>query len=186
MKDAGLDGLETTRLKLRRFALDDEGLLYRLHSDDAVMRYMGGVKTVAQNRSLLEERILRYYDEYPGLGVWATTERDSGRFVGFHLINNIQGERLMQIGYCLLPSDWGKGYASEMCSALLRYAFVSLKLPKLNAITDLGNVASQQVLLKSGLQRQGERAFAHPAYAAAGPMAFFERDAVAWLAEFSA
>lgn len=184
--DAGLDGLETTRLKLRRFTLDDEALLYRLHSDESVMRYMGGIKTAAQNRSLLEDRILRYYDEHPGLGVWATMERSSGRCVGFHLLNNIQGESLMQVGYCLLPSDWGKGYASEMCLGLLRYGFATLKLPRLHAITDLGNLASQQVLLKSGLHRKGERAFAHPAYAAAGPMAFFERDAAAWLAQFGA
>lgn len=186
MKDAGLDGLETVRLKLRRFTLDDETLLYRLHSDDAVMRYMGGIKTAEQNRSLLEDRILRYYNEHPGLGVWATTERSSGRCIGFHLINHIQGENIMQVGYCLLQSDWGRGYASEMCTALLDYGFRVLKLPKLHAITDVGNVASQQVLLKSGLHRRGERAFAHPAYAAAGPMAFFERDASDWLGQFRA
>jgi RimJ/RimL family protein N-acetyltransferase len=46
-----------------------------------------------------------------------------------------------------------------------------------------GNVASQRILEKIGLERRGERAFPHPAYAAEGPMAWFERDAASWLAE---
>ena len=180
MNDAGLDGLSTARLQLRRFRLDDEGFLGALHSNPEVMRYMGGVKTVEQNRALLENRILRYYDEHPGLGVWLTSERGSGQTVGFHLLNNIQGETLIQVGYCLLPAYWGKGYATEMCRALLAYGFETLKLPRLHAITDLGNTGSQQVLLKSGLRRNGERFFPHPAYAASGPMAYFEREAADW------
>ncbi|MNC93002.1 hypothetical protein D3C83_95350 [compost metagenome] len=50
-------------------------------------------------------------------------------------------------------------------------------------MANLDNYASQNVLLKIGLHRNGERAFPHPAYAAAGPMAWFERDREDWLAE---
>jgi RimJ/RimL family protein N-acetyltransferase len=52
-------------------------------------------------------------------------------------------------------------------------------------MANLGNIASQRVLEKIGLERRGERAFSHPAYAAEGPMAWFERDAQAWLAGFN-
>ena len=176
MNDAGLDGLSTARLQLRRFTLADEDLLGELHSNPEVMRYMGGVKTAAQNRALLETRILAYYKEHPGLGIWITSERDTGQRIGFHLLNHIQGESIIQVGYCLLPAYWGKGYATEMCAALLHYGFEALRLPKLHGITDLGNTASQQVLLKSGLRRQGERVFTHPAYVSLGPMAYFERE----------
>ena len=75
MKDAGLDGLETARLKLCRFTLDDEALLYRLNSDSSVMRYLGGPMTAEANRSTLENRILRYYDEHPA---WVCGRRVSG------------------------------------------------------------------------------------------------------------
>jgi hypothetical protein len=47
-------------------------------------------------------------------------------------------------------------------------------------MANLGNIASQRVLEKIGLERRGERAFSHPAYAAEGPMAWFERDAESW------
>lgn len=187
MRDAGLDGLESARLKLRRFTLDDESLLYRLNSDPTVMRYLGGPMTAQANRANLENRMLRYYDEHPGLGAWATCERESGRCIGFHLLNQVMGEEMIQVGYRLFEADWGKGYATEMSIALLRYGFTILGIPTLTANADLGNQDSQKVLLKSGLHRKGEQILTHPmyaAYAASGPVAHFERDAGDWLAEF--
>lgn len=182
--DAGLDHLQTARLTLRRFTLDDEALLCALNSDVNVMRHLGGPVSAENNRAMLEGRILRYYDEHPGLGVWATCLRDGGRCVGFHLLNHVQGDSLIQVGYRLFEADWGKGYATEMSIALLRYGFTTLRLPMLMANAALDNKASQHALLKSGLLRKGERAFAHPAYAPFGPMAYFERDANEWLAAF--
>ena len=57
-----------------------------------------------------------------------------------------------------------------------------MRLPRYPSIDG----ASQRVLLKAGLHRNGERAFAHPAYAPQGPLAWFERDAGEWLAAFGA
>lgn len=67
-----------------------------------------------------------------------------------------------------------------MAKALVRYGFLDLGLPRIVAITDLDHAASQHVLRKAGLRRNGERAFAHPAYADQGPLAWFERDAADW------
>ena len=73
------------------------------------------------------------------------------------MLNHIQGETDMQVGYALFTDFWGRGYATEMAMALLRYGYGTLGLPQINAITDRGNTASQQVLLKAGLERNGER-----------------------------
>lgn len=187
MKDAGLEGLKTARLKLRRFTLDDEALLYRLNSDAKVMRYLGGPMSEEASRANLQGRILTYYHQHPGLGVWATCERASGRCIGFHLLNHVMGEEMIQVGYRLFEADWGQGYATEMSVALLRYGFADLGIATLTANADRNNLDSQKVLLKSGLHRAGERVLTHPmyaAYGAAGPVAHFERNAADWLAEF--
>jgi len=183
--DAGFDHLETARLRLRRFTRDDEALLYRLNSDAKVMRYLGGPMTPEANRTMLEGRLLRYYEDHPGLGAWATCERDTGRCVGFHLLNHVQGERLIQVGYRLFEADWGKGYATEMSIALLHYGFTVLNLPLIMANAHRDNLASQRALLKSGLHRKGERLFEHPAYQSFGPLAYFERSREDWLAAFT-
>jgi ribosomal-protein-alanine N-acetyltransferase len=179
--DAGA-GLASKRLLLRRFSMADLDLLDRLNSDPEVMRHLGGVARRADTQTMLEKRILRYYDEHPGLGVWATIERDSGDCIGFHLLNHIRGEAHIQVGYRLFPAYWGRGYATEMSVALLRYGFADLGLRTITAITAPDNVGSQNVLLKSGLHRDGVRRFAHPSYADWGAMPWFERDAADWLA----
>ena len=176
----------TERLALRRFTPDDLDLLDRMNSDAEVMRHVGGVKDRAKTEEMLKTRILAYYEEHPGLGVWATLDRANGTCVGMHLLNHIQGEAFIQVGYVLLRPYWGRGYATEMSIALLRYGFEELGLAQIVGITDLPNLASQHVLGKAGLHRHGERAFAHPAYAASGPLAWFERDAADWLAEHRA
>jgi ribosomal-protein-alanine N-acetyltransferase len=183
--DAG-KGLSTARLSLRRYTMVDLPELHRLNSDAEVMRYLGGPTREADTRRMLETRILTYYDTHPGLGVWRTIERASGRCIGFHLLNHIQGESLIQVGYRLFREFWGQGYATEMSVALLRYGFAQLGLPTLTANAHPDNLGSQQVLLKSGLHRKGLRSFAHPAYAVFGDLAYFERDAGSWLAEFGA
>lgn len=186
MRDAGLEGLITARLTLRRFTLDDDALLYRLNGDAKVMRWLGGPMTAEASRETLENRILRYYGEHPGLGVWATLERETERCIGFHLLNHVRGTEMIQVGYRLFEADWGRGYATEMTIALLRYGFADLGLGTITANADLGNVDSQKVLLKSGLHRKGEITLSHPMYAAyaPGPVAHFERQAGDWLAEF--
>jgi [ribosomal protein S5]-alanine N-acetyltransferase len=175
--------LHTERLALRHLTAADLDWLAALYADPDVTRYLGGTRTRAQVEDMLRTRGLEYYDAHPGLGIWTTIERATGDAVGFHLLNHIQGETIVQVGFSLARSAWGRGYATEMAAALLRYGFVDLEIDRIAGIANLGNVASQRVLEKIGLRRRGERAFPHPAYAAEGPMAWFERDAAEWRAE---
>jgi RimJ/RimL family protein N-acetyltransferase len=179
MHHAG-DTLQSGRLYVRRFTLDDLDTFARLVGDPEIAQYLGGVKDRVAAESLLRSRALDYYDAHPGLGMWATIERASGRLVGFHVLNHIHGETDIQVGYALFQDVWGRGYATEMTVRLLKYGFGDLGLEQIGAITNLKNVASQRVLEKAGLVRHGERTFTHPALAGEGPMAWFEADRTTW------
>src|SRR5262245_16433822 len=85
---------------------------------------------------------------------------------------------IVQIGFTLAKSAWGKGFGTEMASAVLRYGFIELRPPRIAGMASLQNHASRRVLLKIGLERKGERAFPHPDYSSEGAMAWFEREAV--------
>ena len=173
--------LETERLGLRRFTPADRDWLVAAYADPEVTKFLGGTQLPEVVDRMLQSRFLDYYDANPGLGIWMTSERETGERIGFHLLNNIQGETIIQVGFVLLQPAWGKGYGTEMAKAVLRHGFVTLGLPRIAGMASLGNLASQRVLEKIGLERRGERAFPHPAYAAEGPMAWFERDASEWL-----
>lgn len=174
------DILESPRLRLRRFTLADLDMLASLLGDATVSRYLGGRRDRAGVEQTLRARALDYYDRYPGLGMWVTEERRTGRAVGFHVLNHVQGELDIQVGYALFEHAWGQGYATEMAIRLMRYGFDELTLPQIVAITNLDNLPSQRVLEKAGLVRKGERTFTHPALAREGPMAWFEADRATW------
>ena len=178
--------LQTDRLALRRFVSADLDWLVQLYGDVEVTRYLGGLLDRATVETMFRVRFLEYYDLHPGLGIWATLDRVTGERLGFHLLNNIQGESIIQVGYGLARSAWGRGVATEMAAAVLRYGFLDLRLPRISGMASLENLASQRVLLKIGLHRNGERAFPHRSYASEGPMAWFERDRDAWVAEHAA
>jgi RimJ/RimL family protein N-acetyltransferase len=172
--------LTTERLALRRFKPEDLDWLAALYADHDVARFLGGVKNRSDVEAFLKARILDYYDAHPGLGIWMTLERLTGAAVGFHLLNHIRGESIVQVGFTLARSAWGRGYATEMAEAVLRYGFHDLELPRIAGMTGLSNHASQNVLLKIGLERRGERVFSHPDYAAEGAMAWFECERADW------
>jgi RimJ/RimL family protein N-acetyltransferase len=164
--------LETPRLVLRRFtdAAADLDAYCGLYADPEVARHVGGVQSRETGEQTFRQRVLDYYAQHPGLGIWATFERDGGAFVGLHLLNHIRGEPHIQVGYTLRRAMWGRGYATEMAREVMRYGFDTLGLAQVNAITNLDNLASQQVLHKLGFVRDGERQFA--AYGPA-PLAWF-------------
>lgn len=167
------DTLRTPRLELRRFrdAPADFDHYAGLYADPEVARHVGGVQTREQAAQTYDERILRYYDANPGLGIWATFEREGGAFVGLHLLNHIRGTEHLQVGYTLRRAMWGRGYATEMARAVMRHGFRTLGLPILHAIVNLDNAGSMKVLSKLGMRREGERAF--EAYGPR-PLAWFE------------
>lgn len=171
------DLLVTPRLALRAIAPDDLPWLTALWADPVVTRFLDGTKTPAEVRDWYKERVLPYYEANEGLGVWLTVERDTRRPVGFHLLNFIRGESLVQVGFTLAAPFWRKGYAAEMARAVLRYGFADLGIPDINGIASVENVASQRVLAAIGLTLIGECTF--PAYS--GRLARFRGEREAWL-----
>jgi [ribosomal protein S5]-alanine N-acetyltransferase len=63
--------------------------------------------------------------------------------------------RSASLGYCLGETAWGHGYATEAARALLKWAFDTLDLNRVQAEADTRNVASARVLEKLGFVREG-------------------------------
>ena len=63
--------------------------------------------------------------------------------------------KTLEIGYALLPSERGKGYCTEAAKIMVDYLFLSKDVACIQATIDVGNVASQQVLEKTGFQKEG-------------------------------
>ena len=148
--------LQTERLRLRRFTSDDVDSFLRLISDAEVMRYIGDGKT--DNREGAKTRlarIVRYYENYPGLGVWATEQKSSGQVIGWFVLKYIPNTVEVEIGYLLQKAAWGQGFATEGARALLAYGFDKVGMDRIVAVANVANHASQNVMKKIGLRNCG-------------------------------
>lgn len=149
--------LDTERLTLRRFSDADVDDLAALHGHPEVMCYIGNGRPVP--RYVVEQqqlpRILGEYDELPdGQGCFAAVEKSSGAFLGWVSLRPASSVGLhggTELGYRMLPSVWGRGYATESARALIRHAFTELGVARIVATTMTFNTASRRVLEKAGL-----------------------------------
>jgi [ribosomal protein S5]-alanine N-acetyltransferase len=146
--------LQSERLYVRRYTLEDEDVFFQLNSDPEVMRFIRPPKSRAGSRAFLIENI-DFYDKNPGLGRWALEERGSGRMVGTFSLLPLEHTDDVHIGYALMKDNWGKGYASEIVKAGIDYAFKELKLDSIVAVTYPEHFVSQKVLLRNGFDRDG-------------------------------
>jgi len=146
--------LETERLLLRQFTLDDVDNLYNLDSDPEVMRFVGGTPT---SREAVENHYLPaylgYYERGDRYGFWAAVERSTGDFLGWFHLRPEERSRAdeAELGYRLRAAAWGKGYATEGSRALIYKAFTELGVQRVLASTAINNFASRRVLEKAGL-----------------------------------
>jgi RimJ/RimL family protein N-acetyltransferase len=141
---------------LREFCADDVDALHRLNSDPRVMRYIGdGSIDTREAAERAVTRSMKYYRNFPGLGVWPAEDREKGVFVGWFCLKYVPETVEIEVGYRLAPEVWGRGYASEGARALVRYGFNALGLDRIIGLTHPDNAASQRVLQKAGLADAG-------------------------------
>lgn len=145
--------LETNRLVIQPPSLSNLDYWFWLHSDQTVMEYIDGPRKKKTISSWLQQDIFHY--EKHGFCVGSVFDRKTKQFIGragMVYLNYDDTQSDIEVGYILHKRYWGKGYATELVTALLRLGFVDLNLNKLVAMTHLSNIKSQRVLEKAGMR----------------------------------
>jgi RimJ/RimL family protein N-acetyltransferase len=78
-------------------------------------------------------------------------EISSGRLIGACDLSLIESNAV-DLGYMLEAEQWGKGYATEIASALIDAAFCDLRADRVISTVDVNNSASIRVLEKIGMR----------------------------------
>jgi [ribosomal protein S5]-alanine N-acetyltransferase len=146
----------TQRLTLRYLGEADLPEFYNIFSHPEVMRYWSSPAwtDMAQAEQALA-RIMAGYQSGNDYQLGIERQADHA-LVGtctifhFHLPS-----RRAEIGYALGRPYWGKGYMHEALQGLIRYAFTTLDLNRLEADIDPRNAASARILERLGFQREG-------------------------------
>ncbi|MFN7119658.1 MAG: GNAT family N-acetyltransferase [Saprospiraceae bacterium] len=154
--------LETERLLLRPFILEDAQDFYDLNADPEVTKYTGD--SAFENVAAAAD-FIRHYHPYrtEGMGRWAVIRKSDGAYLGWCGLRYVPDLQEVDLGYRFFKKYWGQGYATESSQACIAYGFNVLKLKTIVARAMKENIGSIQVMKKLSMQFEKELIFAeHP------------------------
>lgn len=157
MKHCGTRQLETERLILRRFEIDDALPMFEnWASDPEVSRYTTWLphESVEVTRALIAEWMQRY-DE-PDYYNWVMVLKATGEVIGnISVVRTDDAAGECELGYCMTRRLWGRGYMPEAARAVAGCLFESVGARRVVAKHDVDNPKSGRVMQKLGMTRLG-------------------------------
>lgn len=144
--------LETERLLIRKFTMDDLPALIELRSDPEVYKYLGGTRL--QNPQTIEKRLRAYIDccERFGFGSCALIWKETGEMCGWGGLMPLENTGEIEVGYGMAKQFWGKGIGYECARAWVEYGFEKAGLERIVAIAVPENVGSWRIMEKLGMR----------------------------------
>jgi RimJ/RimL family protein N-acetyltransferase len=139
---------------LRKPALDDSHSIFAgWTQDQEVTRYLTWRphQHIEQTQEFIQSCLAAWDAEtrFP----YVVTRKENSEIIGM-IDPRLEGPRL-GIGYVAGRDHWGKGYIPEATRAIIEWAFQQPSIYRTYATTDVENIASQRVLEKVGMQREG-------------------------------
>ena len=147
--------LGTDRLYLRQFNDTDLDNVFNGLSHPDVIQYYG-----VSFRSLeaTKEQMLWFSNlEKNATGIWwAICAKGDGKFLGAGGLNDLDREnKKAEIGFWLLPENWGRGIMTEAVPLILNHAFNNLGLHRVEGFVETENENCIKALLKLKFKHEG-------------------------------
>ncbi len=148
--------IETKRLFLRKYTVNDFDALYEIMSDTETMQHYPAPFDETRTKSWITWN-LENYEKY-GFGLWAVILKETDEFIGDCGITmqDIDGEMLPEIGYHIHKKYWRRGYAKEAAQAAQDWAFRNTSIDVLYSYMKYTNVASYSTAIANGMRREKE------------------------------
>lgn len=157
MNHIGTKQIETDRLILRRFTVDDVADAYNnWFSDPDVAMYMRW--DAHTNISETEKFITRFAADYekPDFYRWAITLKENNiaiGAIGFHVESEY--DSVADVSYTLCKKFWNNRIISEALKSVLRYALIDVGINRIEAFHAVANPASGKVMQNAGMKYEG-------------------------------
>ena len=156
MNHTGTVELETARLRLRRFRrADAESCLQNWAADPAVFRF---ISQTPMSEADIREFLAGADEAYasPATYYWAIEQKDALGVIGEIFVDDFsERSGWCEVDYKLSPACWGRGYAAEAFQAVIRHFFDQVGFHRIQAKCSVRNAASERVMQKAGLRREG-------------------------------
>lgn len=147
---------ETERLLIRPTSEADGDLIYQLMNTPKFVKFVGdrGIHSIENAQHYIQTKMLPQLHNL-GYSSYSLITKATGYKIGTCGLYDREGLNGIDIGFGLLPTYEGQGYAYEAASAVLKAAFETFKIKEIKAITAKTNLASQGLLKKLGVAQIG-------------------------------
>lgn len=148
--------LETDRLILREYTMDDFDFIYKILSDEETMQHYPHPFDGKKVKYWIEWNIENY--EIYGFGLWAVILKETGELIGDCGITmqNIGGKIKPEIGYHIHKKYWRRGYGSEAAKKCRDYIFENTPFNIIYSYMKYTNVGSYATALSNGMHQVDE------------------------------
>lgn len=149
--------LETKRLQLRPFTLEDASSVQQLAGDRAIADTTQFIPHPYEN-GMAEKWIGTHQEEFEkgNQVVFAIALRQGNYLIGAMGLSSIDNEHdYAALGYWIGKPYWNQGFCTEAGRAVLNYGFEQLNLNRIYAEHFMRNPASGRVMQKLGMTHEG-------------------------------
>ena len=157
MKHCGTQRLETERLILRKFVIEDAAAMYKnWASDEEVTKYLTWPAHSSEeiSRIVTEDWVNAYSEE--NFYQWAIVLKDIEEPIGsMSVVHMDEDISMVHVGYCIGRNWWNKGITSEALKAVIAFFFDVVDVNRIEAKHDLQNPNSGKVMKKCGMKYEG-------------------------------
>ncbi|MDE7359050.1 MAG: GNAT family N-acetyltransferase [Lachnospiraceae bacterium] len=141
---------------MRETTVEDVDCFYRIYAEPSITKYMENLfadrdEEVAYTKDYIE-KVYAFY----GYGMWTVLDKEGGGVIGRAGISWREGYDLPELGFVFGVPWQGRGYAYEVCSAILAYARKELLMERVQALVQPGNERSLRLCEKLGFAVSGE------------------------------
>jgi len=153
-----LPTLTTPRLRLRALVPADVPDLHAIFSDREVVRYWSAPPLADLAAAAALQAEIEALFQARTLLQWGIVRPDEDRVLGTCTLAAIDlNHQRAEIGFAVVRTEWGQGFAREAVQALVDFAFVELELHRLGADADPRNHKSLALLGSLGFVREGHQ-----------------------------
>ncbi|MBE6053417.1 MAG: GNAT family N-acetyltransferase [Clostridium sartagoforme] len=158
MNNTGTRTIETERLILRRFKIEDAEAMYKnWASDKEVTKFLTWPphSNVEVTKTILQDWINNYKND--DFYNWAITlkENEDEPIGSISAVDKNEKINMVHIGYCIGNKWWNSGITSEALKALIKYFFEEVYVNRVEARHDPNNPNSGKVMMKCGMKYEG-------------------------------
>ncbi len=144
--------LESARLILRPFNIDDTDDVYLYASDSTVTKYL--TWHPHESKKQTEDILKKFFINKPG--VYAIELKENNMCIGCIDLRICPEHSKASFGYVLNREYWSKGYMTEALELILCLVFTKLNLNRVESTHYVGNEGSGRVMQKCGMKYEGK------------------------------